>query len=312
MTTRERGGAAGALHEFRPERYWSTFGQHAPALHIAPGDRVATSTADAFGRDASGDEVTAPGNPLTGPFFVEGAERGDALVVRLERIVPNRAWGTSFAGLAQNTVEPSAVAELPERARFDWTVDLTGGVATLSRPGAAPERISVPLAPMLGCVGVAPDRDEAISSLRAGFFGGNLDYRHMVEGIELWLPVSVPGALLFVGDGHAAQGDGELVATGIEISMDVEFSVELRKGARIATPRAENAEFILAIGVQRPYERALQIATTEMYRWLQQDHGFDAPGASQLLGMCAEYEVASVYVDAMVCKMPKRMLEEAG
>lgn len=308
MTTRERATPAGESHEFRPERYWNTFGAHPPVLRIAAGDVVRTSTADAFGRDASGEPVAQPGNPLTGPFYVEGAERGDTLLVTLAHIRPNRGFGTANTGLALNNIEPGAIGELPERGRFDWTVDLDAGVARLERAGGAPEAMTVPLAPMLGCIGVAPDRGEAITSLRAGTFGGNMDYRAMQAGVTLQLPVFEPGALLFVGDGHAAQGDAEVVATGIEISMDVEFSVDLLKGHAIRTPRGEDAEYVFTVGNGKPFEAPFQAATTEMFRWLRDGYGFDSAGASQLLGMRGEYDIASTFTYSIVCKVPKRVL----
>jgi amidase len=122
--------------------------------------------------------------------------------------------------------------------------------------------------------------------------------------------VLVPGALLHVGDGHALQGDGEIVGTGIEISFDVQFTVSLLKGKRIGWPRAENADTLMTIGNARPLDQALQHATTEMVRWLQDGYGLDGPGANLLLGMCVEYEVGNVFDPAytMVCKVRKSLL----
>jgi acetamidase/formamidase len=137
---------------------------------------------------------------------------------------------------------------------------------------------------MLGCFGVAPDRGQAISTATSGPYGGNMDYRGFGEGITAYFPVFVPGALFHLGDGHALQGDGEILGTGIEVSMDVRFTVRVLKGKGIAWPCGENDEFIFTVGNARPLEQALQHATTEMTRWLEQDIALDPTGAHLLLG----------------------------
>jgi acetamidase/formamidase len=140
--------------------------------------------------------------------------------------------------------------------------------------------------------------------------GGNMDYRGFREGVTVYLPVFEPGALFFLGDGHALQGDGEIVGTGIEISLDVQLTVRVLKGKRIAWPRGENATHIFTAGNARPLDQALQHATTEMVRWLQEDDGLDPLGAHTLLGQCVEYEVGNVFDPAytMICKIAKNLL----
>src|SRR5262249_22680363 len=142
--------------------------------------------------------------------------------------------------------------------------------------------LTLPLAPMLGCFGVAPDRGQAISTATSAEHGGNMDYRGFVAGVTVYFPVFVPGALLHVGDGHAVQGDGEIVGTGIEISFDVQFTVRVLKGQRIGWPRGENADYIFTVGNARPLDQALQHATTEMMQWLATDYGLDKIAASIL------------------------------
>lgn len=298
------------VHRFQPDHYYNTLGTHAPVLRIADGDTVITTTVDAHGQDEHGRRVTEGGNPQTGPFYVEGAEPGDTLVLHLDRLTPNRDSGWSGTALAANVVDPAYVRELPERSHGLWQMSPDGASATLVSPGTALGEISLPLAPMLGCFGVAPYGNQAISTATSAEHGGNMDYRGFVAGVTVYFPVFVPGALLFVGDGHALQGDGEIVGTGIEISFDVQFTVRILKGKQIGWPRGEDGDYIFTVGNARPLDQALQHATTEMARWLQEDYGLDARGASILLGQCVAYDLGNVFDPAytMVCKVPKRVL----
>ena len=309
-----------ATHQFQPTRYYTTMGSHEPALRIAPGDRVHTTTVDASGRDTTNERITPGGNPMTGPFYVEGAEIGDTLVMRLERIAPNRPTGWSGTILAPNVVDPHDVPALPwpregEQSELAvWEIDNAAGTATLRAPETKLGRLALPLAPMLGCFGVAPSRGQAISTATSGEHGGNMDYRGFVAGVTVYFPVLVEGALVHLGDGHAIQGDGEIAGTGIEISMDVEFSVDLIKGQRITWPRGENADYIFAVGNARPLDQCVQHATSEMARWLGEGYGLDPLSVSILMGQAVEYDLGNIFDPAytMVCKMPKRVLAQRG
>ena len=308
--------AAGETHRFEPTGYHNTFSfAHEPVLRIAPGDRVVTRTIDARGFDSDGRQVGERPNPQTGPFFVEGAEPGDVLVVRFERIEPNRdnAWSSSV--LAPYTADPAFLRHEAERRQTTetWEIDRESGVARVSSELIRPAGIEVPLRPMMGCVAVAPARKEAVSTSTPGAFGGNMDYNGIVVGTTLMLPVSEPGALLFVGDGHARQGDGEVVGNALEVSMDVEFTVDLIKDKKIGWPRLEDAEYLMTLGSARPLLQALQHATTELQRWLMAEHGFDERGSSLLLGHAMEYDIANV-VDphfTVVARISKSFLPEA-
>ncbi len=300
-----------AIHHFDPTIYYTAMGTFPPVLHISDGDTVQTRTVDARGQDAEMRVVAERGNPQTGPFFVEGAEPGDTLAVHFDRLRPNRRIGWTAASLAGNVVDPDFVTSLPqERGLAEWEVDLDAWTATLVKPDTKLGRFTIPLAPMLGCFGVAPPRGQAISTATSSTHGGNMDYRGFREGVTVYFPVFVPGALLFVGDGHATQGDGEIVGTGIEISFDVQFTVRLLKGKKIGWPRAEDDDFIMTAGNARPLDQALQHATTEMMRWLEEDYGLDARAASILLGQCVRYDVGNVYDPAftMICKVEKKLL----
>ena len=305
-----------ATHHFEPVHYHTTLGSHDPVLRVAPGDTVSTVTADALGRDARDAQVAAEPNPQTGPFYVEGAAAGDTLVLHLDRLMPNRATGESDVMPAPNVVDPGAIPSMPRpssgegRKDVRWSIDQESGTATLVEPEGALGRLSLPLAPMLGCFGVAPPGGQAISTMTSGQHGGNMDYRGFVSGVSVYLPVFVPGALLFVGDGHALQGDGEISGTGIEISFEVQFTVDVIKGKRAYWPRGENGAYIFTVGNARPLDQAVQHATTEMLRWLQEDYGLSAREAGLLLSHCVEYDLGNMFDPAytMVCKMPKRFL----
>ena len=170
--------------------------------------------------------------------------------------------------------------------------------------------MGLPLRPMLGCVAVAPARKEAILSTVPGPWGGNMDYKGLNPGVKLMLQVNEPGALLFMGDGHGRQGDGEVVGTGLETSMDVEFTVELVKKKTIGWPRLENDEYMMVLASARPLLEAFQHATTEMQKMLAADYGFNERGAAAFMGQAVEYEIANV-VDpsfTVVAKVRKAFL----
>src|SRR5262249_28657261 len=156
--------------------------------------------------------------------------------------------------LAPYAAEPTAIASRVDRdaKRLTWTIDKAAKIARLDQTDVQPGGLQLPLRPMLGCVGVAPARKEAISTATPGPWGGNMDYAWLNAGVKVMLPVSEPGALLFIGDGHARQGEGEVAGTGLETSMDVEFTVDVVKGKTIGWPRMETATHIIVLGSARP------------------------------------------------------------
>jgi acetamidase/formamidase len=188
-----------------------------------------------------------------------------------------------------------------------WTVDVAAGTVHLAEPEGALSKLKLPLDPMVGCFGVAPSRGQAISTATSERHGGNMDYRGFRQGVKVYFPVFAPGALFHIGDGHAVQGDGEIVGTGVEISFDVRFTVDLVKGSSIGWPRAEDDTWLMAVGNARPLDQCVQHATTEMLGWLEAEHGLDARTAHMLLGQAVAYDVGNIYDPAytMVCKMRK-------
>jgi len=302
-----------AIYRFQPDVYYNALGSYQYVLRVADGDTVITTTLDADGWDASDRKVAPTGNPLTGPFYVEESEPGDVLAVRFDKLWPNRSTGYSSAVVASNVVDPDYVTEMPSRrssSRAKWRLDLEKGIAELVEPETKLGRLALPLSPMLGCFGVAPPKGQAISSATSGAYGGNMDYNGFVSGVTVYFPIFANGALFFVGDGHAVQGDGEIVGTGIEVSFEVQFTINLLKGKKINWPRAETGNHILTVGNARPLDQALQHATTEMLVWLRDDFGFDDYAANILLGQSLEYDIGNVYDPAytVVCKLKKKYL----
>lgn len=300
------------VHDFEPTHFHVTIGSHEPVLRVESGDTIRTWTVDSGGYDRAGEQITEGGNPQTGPFSVEGAEPGDTLRVRFDSIRPNRARGVTGSVVAPHTVDPHFVPQLGEAGEDWWVLDLERGTAELENPPPGLESLGKLLVePMLGCFGVAPPQGQAISCGTSGQHGGNMDYRGFGEGVTVDFPVFAEGGLFHLGDGHALQGDGEIVGTGIEVSMDVEFTLELLKGKRIRWPRADDGTYVMAVGNARPLDQAFQHATTELLRLLEQDYGLDYRAGSALLGQCIRYDVGNVYDPAYtgVAKVEKALLE---
>ena len=296
-----------AAHRYTPGKLHNTIGSHAPALVIASGDTVTAATADAHGFDHRGEKIAERPNPMTGPFFIEGAEPGDALLVAIRDIRMTRATGWTYDCLSPNVVDPQAVQRFPERRKTEWVIDAAAGRARLAEPPPSLAKWSVAVEPMIGCFGVAPDLGQAISTATSGRHGGNMDYRGFRAGVEVMFPVSVPGALFFLGDVHAQQCDGEIVGTGIETAAEVTFTARVLKGVRLGWPRGLSETEIFTVGNARPLDQALQHATTEMLDWLMADYGLDEVAASHIMGQAVRYDVANVFNPAysVACRIAR-------
>lgn len=303
-------------HDFVPKEFHRQFnGNIPPALHVNPGDTVRTRCVDAGGVDETGTHRSLGGNPLTGPFYVEGAVPGDTLVVKLNRVRLNRDTAGIFNdSVVAGALEPYYVRDQKREKDFDssWKLDRENGTASLSKPTERLKNFKIKLQPMLGCIAVAPGNRQAFQSGNLGRYGGNMDYNQFREGATLYLPVNQPGALLFVGDGHAAQGDGELTGNALETSMDVEFTVNLIQGKSLGQPRAENDEYIMVSGIAGSLNDALQMATTGLSRWLEQEYKLSTGEIAMVLGSSMRYDIAEV-VDPqvhVVAKLSKSVLAQ--
>jgi len=297
-------------HRFVATEWHNVLGTRPPAFTVASGDIVITETLDAWGFDKDGVQRQPGPNPMNGPIFVEGAAPGDALKVEILRMTPNRATGWTRSSLAGNVVDPESVRDLPSRETVTWSIDRQAGTAQLQPPVKGLEHFVLPLEPMIGCFGVAPSLGQAFSTATSAENGGNMDYRGFGPGATVWFPVAVDGALFFLGDCHAVQGDGEIVGTGIETSYEVEVRLTVEKGRKLVWPRGESATEIFSVGNARPLDQALQHATNDMFNWLCTEYGLSKTAASHLMGQVVRYEVGNVYDPAytMVCKIPKQWL----
>jgi acetamidase/formamidase len=289
-------------HDFEPVKFHRVFsGAIEPAMRIAPGDTVRTWSVDAGGRDPKGVRRSLGGNPQTGPFYIEGAMPGDTLAVKFHRIRLNRDSAASGNSILASALSPGYFknAKLDNNFNAEWKLDRASGYGMLAKPTEKLKNFRVKLNPMLGCVAVAPAGNQSFRTGWPGAFGGNMDYNGLREGVTVYLPVNVPGALLFVGDGHAAQGDGELNGDALETSMDIEFTVTLTQRQSTQGPRMENDEWMMASGIANSLPEALQMATTELARWLERDYQLSANESAIVLGTSIRYDIAEV-VDPLV------------
>jgi len=272
-----------------------------PVATLKPGDTLDTNTVDAFGNviQKPGDTMAMVkgDNPLTGPFAVAGAEPGDTLVVKILELTVDSTRGVGalapgFGALNTTSYTPMLNQNLPERIWF-YDIDRRSNQATFHAHDSN-FTVNIPLQPFLGCIGVAPAGGEARSSIVPAEFGGNMDASEARPGYTLYLPVNAPGALLYIGDGHAAQGDGEVAGTAIEVPLHVRLQVDLIKRKRIAWPRFENESSLMAVGAYRPLDDALRIAFTELVGWIHSDYGLSELDAYELLSKVAKIHLVEM------------------
>jgi acetamidase/formamidase len=297
-----------------------TFGGAAPKHRIVPGTRIVTWTEDCFDGavKTAGDlpsKVTPPGhdNPQTGPFYVEGAAPGDTVAVHITKLEPARDYGVSAFGPGFGAlVGTDRTAMLgPDFPETTWVYRLNAA-RTMARGSSRDGRHAweVPLAPFLGCMGVAPAGGEVRSTIVPGVFGGNMDCPEVRAGNTVFLGVNVPGALLSFGDGHYAMGDGEIMGAAVEGAMNVEVSVELVKRQATAIPRIENADEVMFVGAGRPLEDAARVAFKAMVQWVRERSGLTELDAYQFVSQVARAPIVQL-VDpeyTVLVKIPKNLV----
>jgi acetamidase/formamidase len=289
--------------------------QDEPLLRVQPGEPFEVETDDAStGYFKTPDDKAIPArrpgfdrtpplaNPIGGPVYLEGAERGDVLVVTLEDIlVDDYSWiaiGPKRGPLGESTRWPELSA--------DYTTIIfrhAPGPSGTTRDGTLRfnDRISWPITPFVGTLGVAPDREVATSLDGQGEWGGNLDIRDAAVGNRIYLPVFHPGALFYLGDVHASQGDTEFTSIAAETRATVRVRLDLMKDKRIPWMRIEKPESIVSVYASRPLEVAVETATFNLMDWLITEHGFTATDAYCLVSTCPDFRI-NVY---QMCKLGK-------
>lgn len=294
-----------------------------PVARLKSGNILETNTVDCFGNAIKkpGDTLSmAPGdNPLTGPFYIDGAEPGDTLAIKILdlQVDGNQGIGAlapGFGAINSTNYTPMLNPPIPEKIWF-YPIDHATNTATFQALDSK-YTVKIPLHPFFGCIGVAPADGEARSSVVPEAFGGNMDSPEASVGNTVYFPVNVPGAMLFLGDGHAAMGDGEVAGTAIEVPLRSRIQVHVIKGQKINWPRFENDQYIMTVGAYRPLDDALRIAFTELVNWIHQDYGLSQMDAYELLSKVAEIRLSEMvdpnYVVVAKIKksfLPKRLHE---
>ena len=283
--------------------YYEFSRHNEPRLRIMPGETVLVEAEDAFSgqirtNDDRRDKTKKPyGNPQTGPIWIEGAEPGDALAVKIEEIRP------SIGQCATRTSDPRQLAEwlgddcphgvhvCPIRDdQIYWSDDIT-----------------IPYTPMLGCIGTAPDTGVPTTG-PAGPHGGNMDIIETCPGNTVYLPVFVAGGYLYLGDAHAAMGHGELSASGLEMPSETEITVNLIKNKNLPGPRIESSTEIMTVATGCPMERSTAQAYAWLILWMEKEFGWDRWKAYDILTHVGQISVGYYQIGTVAAKIAKRYL----
>lgn len=306
-----------------PDQYVYTFGGAAPAAKVRPGTVMRLWSEDAFNgaittvNDLASEKLDRNRlNPQTGPFYLEGAGPGDTLAIHIVELTPARTWGAStsipfFGGLTSTDRTATLQQPLPERT---WIYDVDTAAGTVGFQSHSGQfEVALPLAPMLGTVGVAPAGREVRTSLAPERFGGNMDSPEMRAGTTAYFGINVEGALFSIGDGHYRQGEGESCGTAVEGAMNSTIIIDLIKGGAPLWPRLETDSHWMVVGSSRPMEDSWRISQVEMVHWLGELFKLDTMDSYQLLSQISETPVANV-VDtnySVVTKVRKSLLPRA-
>jgi amidase len=276
-----------------------------PLLTVEPGESFTVETFDASNgyikteddkaipaRRPGFNRVPPQANPIAGPILVNGARRGDTLVVVVEEIlVDDYSWiaiGPKRGPLGEST----RWAELSG----DYTTKIfrhTPGPSGTTRDGTLhfDERRSWPITPFIGTLGVAPDREVTTSLDGQGEWGGNLDIRDVAPGNRISLPIFHDGARFYLGDVHASQGDTEFTGTAAETKATVRLRLELQPGKRIPGMRIEKPGSVVAIHAEKPLDQAVETATIYLMEWLISEYGFTPTDAYCLVSTCPDFRI---------------------
>lgn len=278
----------GIINNMDPVKFFAAGG-------IAPHD-VLSDARDIHARGKKGAGV----HVLTGPLYIEGAEPGDMLEVRMIDFGFRVPYGVNNSGKGAGVLPELHGAPYPKIIRLD-----TQRRVALFAPG-----IEVPLVPFLGIMAVQPPQP-LLNTRPPGVYGGNMDFNRLTTGASLYLPVYHTGGLFYTGDPHAVQGDGEVNGTAIEASLTpvLQFVVHRGAGRTMKWPRAEDANHYYLMGMDRDLDTALKEAVQETVSWLQRERGLSAADAYSLASIGVNYTVAEAVDDVQMvyAAIPKKL-----
>jgi amidase len=304
--------------QFIPVTFSNKFSLNpAPVLTIQSGDTISTETIDALGYDKNGVKRQHGGNPLTGPFYIKNCEAGDVLQITLTRVSLNRPYAYTTENFVSRSMPDDISNQFKKAHLVKWKLDLKNSIGWPDSSASNYEHLQnfrIPLIPFLGCIGVAPGgKKNEILSFFQGPFGGNMDFSGIRQSAVIYLPVFHDGGYLYLGDGHALQGDGEIAGNALETSLNVEFTVSVinKDILQLTTPRVEDSMYIMTMGSASKLEAALKIATVDLLVWIQKDYQLSIQEATQVMSTTIEYSIAEIADPdvIVVAKIKKEMLK---
>ncbi len=288
--------------------YYEISRHNPPAIYVNPGETISVETQDTFNGlvKKQGDHRNIKkkpyGNPQSGPIYINGADKGDTLAVHIQKIdarigqaVNDMSWGRNGMAEFLGTDVPRATRICPVKDGKVWWSP----------------RVGLPYSPMIGTIGTAPAIGVPTTG-PAGPYGGNMDLKEVSEGNTLYLPISVPGALLHLGDVHAAQGDGEVCGTALEMPATVTIKIDLIKNKTIERPRIKSRDHIMCIATGNPMERSVARAYSDLFIWMEEDFGVDRWDAYSLCTQVGEISVGYFLIGTVATKIRIQYVEQAS
>ncbi len=307
--------------KFTPTNYYSFFsGDIKPVLSIESGDTITTSSVDCDGFDKNRKLCTQGKsvNPLTGPFFIKGAEAGDIVKITFTDIRFSRNTAFSLPFFHPRSMNDS-IAQLANNDSIPiiWDLNFKENTASVHKKTMHLNNFKVAIRPFFGCVGLAAQGNQMLSTADSGPSGGNMDFNRITKNASVYLPVYHKGGLLYIGDGHAAQGDGEINLCALETSLDYDFTVQLIKkpAQKIEYPRVEDDTYIMTVGMDASLDNCIKIVNKGMLEWLQELYHLSIEEATQVMGSSMEYKITEIVdpkveVVAMIKKKTLRLISK--
>ena len=227
----------------------------------------------------------------------------------------NRDFATTLNTLVPKVLPKSIAKKTWRSAKLvRWQLNLETQTGSPIDTGMHLRNLVIPLRPFLGCVGVAPSGNKGINTGASGPYGGNMDFSYNTTGATIYLPVFHPGALLFLGDGHAAQGDGELNGDALETSMNFRFTVRVLKknSFPLQTPMVENADYLMFFGIESSLDKSMNVATRFLREWLESSYQLSLAEASQVIGPTVQFRIPKIGANMaeVVAIIPKKILQQ--